>query len=130
MAQLTTKQALLIAAAAFIAQPFVSHAISNWDTYRSDADAWEACNNYADRVGKEVTLTVKGEGYTGTGGSNFTSAAFFRARGGEITRHSHRCIKVAGDAYRVVSVEYTVDNASESAIDKGERMTTIKNFYF
>ena len=48
---ITTKQALLIAAAAFIAQPFVSHAINNWDTYRSEADAWEACIDYADRVG-------------------------------------------------------------------------------
>ncbi len=97
---------------------------------RSEADAWEACIDYADRVGKEVTLTVKGTGYTGAGGSNFTRAAFFRTQGGEITRQSHRCIDVAGDAYRVVSIKYTVDNASEREIRRGERIKAVKNFYF
>ena len=130
MTKITTKQALLIAAAAFVAQPFVSHVISNWDTYRSEADAWEACADYADRVNRDVTLTVKGNPYLSRTSPNYTDSAWLRRNGGEITRPSHRCIDVAGDAYRVVSVEYTVDNASESAIDKGERMKTVKNFYF
>ena len=44
MTKITTKQVLLIAAAAVVTHPFLTNAVNNWDTYRSESDAWEACD--------------------------------------------------------------------------------------
>ena len=48
---ITTKQALLIAAAAVVAHPFLTNAVDNWGKYPSMRAAKEACEEWADKRG-------------------------------------------------------------------------------
>ena len=51
---ITTKQAVLLLAAAVIAQPFVSKTINNWGVYPTKAAAKAACQEWADEKGNIV----------------------------------------------------------------------------
>ena len=51
MIQITTKQALLIAAAAVVAHPFLTNAVNNWGKYPSTRAALEACKQWAAKRG-------------------------------------------------------------------------------
>ena len=52
LTSITTKQALLIAAAAVVAHPFISKAVAGWGVYPTSNDAYAACERWEKAGGK------------------------------------------------------------------------------
>ena len=117
MIQISTKQALLIAAAAVVAHPFLTKVVNDWGKYRSEADAWEACAAYASARSEGVKITT-------------TSASKYiwpRTK----TEQTVVCREVYGsNLYRVFRNDYTVTKGTSSEIRKGTKSKALKSFYF